>query len=516
EEGVDASSIDLKAGTATVDVTLSAARVGAVLITGNTRTHDIVIRRQLRERPGMLLLTNLVRADFDALTNLGYFEKVEPTVQPGPDPKKPAYVTLVWNVKEKRSGSINLGLGYSGGPNGAGLTGQFGFSNNNISGTGNGASFQYQKGSRALDVAASVTIPYLGDTPRKERYSIGGTLFVQSLTNFYQAYQSSGTQAVAFPPVISTPGPIVPTVGTSTASAGTIPVTLQPNGAPVSGLAADYITRASGVGVTLGRRFTPRLTATAGLNVQRLSSDVNVPLPYFVSGAQPAALANPNLLFNPFGTQQVGNSLGIIAPSIANTINGQSYNLHSVALGLISNTEDNYLDPRHGTKFSLNEEISSHNIGSAFDYTVTTLDFVRFFPILRASTFGIHGEYGTTTGSIPSTKLFILSDQQLRGYRDVFFGTDLILGQAELRVPVSADKKFGLAFFGDYGALRVRDAQPVTDQFGNVLANYSNYIYHGDVGVGIRFDVPQFGLFRLDFAKGKNGTHTSFGIGQSF
>jgi len=34
----------------------------------------------------------------------------------------------------------------------------------------------------------------------------------------------------------------------------------------------------------------------------------------------------------------------------------------------------------------------------------------------------------------------------------------------------------------------------------------------------LRFDVPQLGLhtIRIDFAKGANGAHTSFGIGQSF
>jgi outer membrane translocation and assembly module TamA len=46
----------------------------------------------------------------------------------------------------------------------------------------------------------------------------------------------------------------------------------------------------------------------------------------------------------------------------------------------------------------------------------------------------------------------------------------------------------------------------------------NRYTFHSDIGVGLRFDVPQLGLhtIRLDFAKGSQGTHTSFGIGQSF
>ena len=87
-----------------------------------------------------------------------------------------------------------------------------------------------------------------------------------------------------------------------------------------------------------------------------------------------------------------------------------------------------------------------------------------------------------------------------------------------MRFPLTADRKFTLAAFGDYGNLRIRGAQPIYDAFGNVVANYNQWIYHGDAGVGIRFDLPQLGFrsVRIDFARGAAGTHTSFGIGQSF
>ena len=57
-----------------------------------------------------------------------------------------------------------------------------------------------------------------------------------------------------------------------------------------------------------------------------------------------------------------------------------------------------------------------------------------------------------------------------------------------------------------------------TSNNGTTLVDLNNYNFRGDVGVGLRFDVPQLGLhtLRLDFAKGNMGTHTSFGIGQSF
>ena len=112
----------------------------------------------------------------------------------------------------------------------------------------------------------------------------------------------------------------------------------------------------------------------------------------------------------------------------------------------------------------------------------------------------------------------MLSDQQLRGYNAVFYGTEELLLQSELRIPVTSDKHFWVAAFADYGNLRIRGAQPQFDAFGNLVQNYNNWIYHGDAGIGLRFDVPQLGFrsIRLDFARGATGTHTSFGIGQSF
>jgi len=106
----------------------------------------------------------------------------------------------------------------------------------------------------------------------------------------------------------------------------------------------------------------------------------------------------------------------------------------------------------------------------------------------------------------------------LRGYSKVFYGTEALLLQSELRLPVSPDRSFNLALFADYGSLRIRGADPILDTFGNIVVDYNKWLYHGDIGAGLRFDVKQLGFrsIRLDFAHGKGSNHTSFGIGQSF
>ena len=139
EGGIDPASIDQKAGTANVKYNVYVARVAVVEITGNTRTKDEVIRRQLRVKSGYGAQYRRDQARLRAPERDGLFSKVEPDVKDGPDPKKPQDVTLLWHVTEQRTASASVGFGYSGGFTGQGLYGTLGFTDNNLHGTGNTA-----------------------------------------------------------------------------------------------------------------------------------------------------------------------------------------------------------------------------------------------------------------------------------------------------------------------------------------------------------------------------------------
>lgn len=107
----------------------------------------------------------------------------------------------------------------------------------------------------------------------------------------------------------------------------------------------------------------------------------------------------------------------------------------------------------------------------------------------------------------------------MRGYNTVFYATNAYLGQIELRQPVALDRRITLAVFVDELDYHIRGAYPLLDPYTNRITGYpANWAIYGDYGFGVRFDVPQLGLrtVRIDFAKGLYGTHTSFGIGQSF
>jgi outer membrane protein insertion porin family len=513
EGGLDPSSIDEKAGTAKVKYDIYVARVGLVQITGNTKTKDQVIRRELGERPGMILSKTGVQHDLDRLNNTGFFSKVDVNPKPCPEEmskKDPGCVTLQWIVTEQRTASASVGAGYSGGLTGQGLYGTIGYQDNNLHGTGNAVSLQLERGARSYVTQAQVSIPYVGNTKQSQKWSLGGTIFANGYTYFYPVYTTAvGAAAVASPAPGASPVPI--------------PVTLLPSGNAqlVSGVVSTSTAKSAGINLSVGRRLTDYVTASLVTAAENVRNSTTVPSPYFFQTGQPNIVVGPtpgplNNLSNNTG------SFGIVASSIANINTGQPYRLNSLTFGLATNPAtmlDDIFNPRHGETASLTETISSPSIGSNFRFTQTGLDLAKFFPVLKGSTLALHGQARTSSGAIPPSNLYTFSDQQLRGYDSVFYGTDTLLGQAELRYPLTADRKFGIALFVDQGGYRVRGAQPLLDPYTNRIVGYpGNWAWRGDYGIGLRFDVPQLGLhtIRIDFARGSNGTHTSFGIGQSF
>lgn len=521
EAGIDPSTVNLKTGTADVRYNISVARVGAIEITGNTFTHDDVIRRQLRMHVGDIITQSALKRDYERLNNLGYFSKVDFSAKPGPDPKRPAWITVNWNVKEQRTGTATIGAGYSGGLTGTGLTGQLSYSQNNINGTGNGANITFQKGARFGQAQLSFSIPYFGNSEKSQKYSFGGTFFLNSETNYYPVYSLPGGTGSN---IIGGSGNNV--IGNGSSIIGGIPVTLVPlnsaNPAVLSGIVSTYAASSGGVQFNVGRRLSDYVHVSVGLNVEQVASSVTVPAPYyFYNSSQSSLITSP-------GTTTVGGilggvvsgseALGITAPSIANLTSTAPYNLRSVVLGIGDDTRDDIFNPHRGYDANLSEELSGKAITSDFDYTLTTFDAAKFFPVRGYTTLGLHALLGASTGAIPPNRLFTFSDQQLRGYSQVFYGTNEALFQAELRIPVSKDRHFWIAGFVDDGGMMIRGALPIYDAFGNLLLNPGKFTFYPDEGVGVRFDVPQLGLrtLRLDFAHGNQGFHTSFGIGQSF
>ncbi|MGC1379701.1 MAG: POTRA domain-containing protein [Candidatus Baltobacteraceae bacterium] len=504
EGGIVPSTIDLKAGTAGVKYNIYVARIAVVEITGNTRTKDNVIRRELREHPGMVLNTDAIKRDYQRLNALNFFSKVEPDVRPGPDPKKPQEVTLVWHVTEQRTASASVGFGYSGGLTGQGLYGTLGLSDNNLHGTGNSAGIQFEGGARTSLAQLTLSVPYLGNTPQGMRYTAGGSLFTNHTTYYYPVYSILG-----------------PGIGIASNGSVPIPVTLYPSSSSqqISNVVATNTSSATGATANVGRRMSDYTILSVSLNAQRIRYDTTVPSPYYFQGNQPNIFVGPTP--GPINSTQTANggSFGIAASSIANVNTGAPYNLITTGLSLQTITLDDPFNPREGVHALFNAQVSTPALGSNFSYTQSTLDIAKFFPFLRTATLGLHGVGYFSNGVIPPSALFTFSDQQMRGYNQVFYATNAYLGQIELRQPLGIDRRITLAAFIDELDYHIRGAYPLLNPYTNRVTGFpADWALYGDAGFGVRFDVPQLGLrtVRIDFAKGLYGTHTSFGIGQSF
>jgi outer membrane protein insertion porin family len=85
--------------------------VDRINIVGNTKTQDLVIRREMRQYEGSRFSNKEVERSQTRLRKLGYFEDV--SVETVPVPGTTDQVELNYQVDEKSTGSMMLGMGYS-------------------------------------------------------------------------------------------------------------------------------------------------------------------------------------------------------------------------------------------------------------------------------------------------------------------------------------------------------------------------------------------------------------------
>lgn len=84
--------------------------VDKISVTGNSKTKDVVIRRELRLYPGDKFDGSKLRRSKERLYNLGYFEEVIFDTEPTKSPDKK---DLIVSVKEAKTGEFSFGGGFS-------------------------------------------------------------------------------------------------------------------------------------------------------------------------------------------------------------------------------------------------------------------------------------------------------------------------------------------------------------------------------------------------------------------
>ena len=84
--------------------------INRIIIKGNTRTRDNVIRRELTVYEGKIFNSKALRESSQNLQRLQYFDQVNITPEPATEPNR---MNVIIEVKERNTGSFSIGAGYS-------------------------------------------------------------------------------------------------------------------------------------------------------------------------------------------------------------------------------------------------------------------------------------------------------------------------------------------------------------------------------------------------------------------
>ncbi|MBQ3727114.1 MAG: BamA/TamA family outer membrane protein [Selenomonadaceae bacterium] len=114
-------------------------------VKGNKKTKDKVILREMRQEVGTPFNAKLARRSMQRVYNLGFFEDVNLKMNPGVEPNA---VIMEINVKEKRTGTLGLGAGYS---TSDGIIGMISIADTNFRGVGDTIAIMYEKSGDETD-----------------------------------------------------------------------------------------------------------------------------------------------------------------------------------------------------------------------------------------------------------------------------------------------------------------------------------------------------------------------------
>ena len=164
-----------------------------IVITGNTRTRDYVIRRELELGEGDAYNKVLIDKAERRINALGFFKKVKITNEQGSSPDR---VIVVINVEDQPTGSVSLSGGYS---TVDGFIGEVAVTETNFLGRGQYVRAALTAGQRTRGVEFNFTEPYfLG-----RRLAAGFDLFAKqsdvSQYSYYDNFVAGGTLRLGVP-----------------------------------------------------------------------------------------------------------------------------------------------------------------------------------------------------------------------------------------------------------------------------------------------------------------------------
>lgn len=154
-----------------------------IQVTGNMKTRDKVIRRELEVEEGEIYSVTDLNESRDRLKRTGYFKEVGFTTSRGSTDEK---INLDIKVEEAPTGALSFGVGYS---SIAKVVGSVSLSEQNLLGMGYQGLLRFQLGTESNNFKASFTDPYFLGYP----YSAGFDVYREQVGYFdTYAYKTLG------------------------------------------------------------------------------------------------------------------------------------------------------------------------------------------------------------------------------------------------------------------------------------------------------------------------------------
>ena len=477
------------------------ATIGKVEISGNEKTKDYVVRRELRTIPGEKFSRQDVIRTQRELGQLGFFnpEKISPNIVPNSDN---GTVDINWGVEEKSNDQLELSAGFGGG---IGLTGTLGITFNNFSidnifnkktwdplpsGSGQKLSARVQSNGRAYrSYNLSFTEPWLGG---KKRNSFSVSLYNTKYANAYNSF-----------------GQYCNSCGDS-----------------------SYL-KTIGAGVSLGKQLKwpdDYFTFVTSLNVQqyKLKNYANI-----FKGISNGTSTNISLKLALARNATQGNP--IFPTGGSNFLVSGQFTLPYSALGLVNETANPYRWPEfHKWRFNGDYYVP---LGLA-----RGADKNKQFILKASAKFGFIGRYNKKLGISPFER-FQLGDAGLSN-NFAILGYDIIAHRGypvynTSDPKVNPDNVTPSEFFTIFNKYTVELRYPFSTNPSSTIyglafyeaangwydfKDYNPFKLRRSVGVGMRFFLPMFGLLGFDYGLGidriqpgvpiKNAFKFTFMLGQ--